>query len=81
MSSYDQFPVVRQTSAGVQEYVGAGVSVKVRAEGGGSDLTTLTTNSSGLIVAGTLAVAVGTVVHFRVENDSGVSGTCSQTTT
>lgn len=69
---------------GVKTYVGAGVSVKIRAEGAGSDAaeSPLTTDSAGNIAGGALsAIAAGTVVHFRVENYTGKAGTVSQTTT
>lgn len=82
-SSYQTFYVKKQTAPGVVDYVGAGVNVVVRVHGSTSTLTTLTTNSSSQIVGGTLSVAAGTVVHFCIDNMTGVgaSGTCSQTTT
>jgi hypothetical protein len=61
-----------------------GVSVKVRADGAGSDAaeSPLTTDADGKIIAGSLAaIAVGTKVHFRVENRSGLAGSISQITT
>lgn len=69
---------------GVKTYVGAGVSVKIRASGAGSDAaeSPLSTDSAGHIAGGTLAaISAGTVVHFRVENNGGKAGTLSQTTT
>lgn len=83
-SNYQGFPVTKEIVAGVKESVGAGVSVKVRVEGAGADVaeSPLTTNGDGEIVAGSLAaVAVGTTVHFRVENLTGLSGNISQVTT
>lgn len=64
--------------------VGPGVEVKIRAQGGGSDEaeSPLTTDANGEIVAGTLAgVAVGTKVHFRVEEFQGMAFSTAQTTT
>ena len=73
-----------ETSAGVPTSVGAGVSVKCRKRGAGADLaeSPLTTNASGLIVGGSFAATtVGDVVHFRIENYTGLAGTYSQVTT
>jgi hypothetical protein len=83
-SNYSGFNVNYETSAGVILSVGAGVSVKIRAEGVGSDAaeSPLTTDASGNIAAGTLAaIAADTVVHFRVENFQGMAFSVSQTTT
>lgn len=83
-SDYLGFPVNYETTAGVITSVGAGVSVKVRADGAGSDAaeSPLTTDSNGEIAAGTLsAIAVGTKVHFRVENFQGMAFSVSQITT
>jgi hypothetical protein len=83
-SSYAAFNVNYETSAGQILSVGAGVSVKVRAEGVGSDAaeSPLTTDADGHIAAGTLAaIAVDTVVHFRVEDFNGMAFSVSQTTT
>ncbi|MBV9214828.1 MAG: hypothetical protein JO053_01520 [Acidobacteria bacterium] len=83
-SHYAGFTVQVRDTNGVITNVGSGISVKVRADGAGSDAaeSPLTTNSSGAIAAGTLAaIAVGTKVHFRVENYGGRSGSVSQITT
>lgn len=83
-SSYAQFYVKSEDDSGVVTNVGAGVSVKIRASGSGSDAaeSPLTTNADGLIAAGSLAaVSVGTRVHFRVENVSGVAASLTQVTT
>jgi hypothetical protein len=83
-SNYAGFPVQYSTTPGSVLSVGAGVSVKVRADGAGSDAaeSPLTTNSDGEIVGGSLAaIAVGTLVHFRVENYGGKSASFSQITT
>jgi hypothetical protein len=83
-SSYAAFNVNYETTAGVITSVGAGVSVKIRAEGAGADAaeSPLTTDANGHIAAGSLAaIAAGTVVHFRVENYNGMAFSVSQTTT
>ena len=83
-SNYQGFPVTTIDPDGVQVSVGAGVSVKVREEGAGADVaeSPLSTNADGEIVAGSLAaVAVGTVVHFRVELNNGVAASTSLITT
>lgn len=79
--SYQSFPVLRQTTAGEYVNVGAGVSVKVRIAGAGSDAaeSPLTTNSNGEIAAGTIAAASpGQIVYFRVENLNGLAGCVAQ---
>lgn len=84
MSSYEGFTVQIRDENGVITDVGAGVSVKVRAEGAGSDAaeSPLTTGVNGVIAAGTLAaIPAGTLVHFRVEQHLQVAGSCSQVTT
>lgn len=84
MSSYSGFAVTYATTAGVITSVGAGVSVKVRADGAGSDAaeSPLTTNIDGEIVSGTLAaISAGTKVHFRVENFNGMAFSIAKITT
>lgn len=83
-SDYLGFAVNYETTAGVVTSVGAGVDVAVRLEGAGSDSadSPLTTDSNGEIAAGTLSdIAVGSVVHFRVENFGGLAFSISQITT
>lgn len=83
MSSYAGFAVMYETTAGVPTRVGAGVSVKVRAQGAGSDAaeSPLSTDSNGEIAGGTLAaISAGTTVHFRVENYNGLAFSVSQIT-
>lgn len=79
-SNYEGFYVQKEDDEGNIEAV-ASASVKVRENGGGSDLTTLTADSNGYIAAGSLSVAAGTIVHFRVENSGGLAGSVSQITT
>lgn len=84
MSSYAEFTVLVETEFGAIENVGAGVSVKVRANGAGSDAaeSPLTTGANGVIAAGTLAaISPGTLVHFRIENYQGAAGSIPQVTT
>ena len=83
-ADYEGFAVVAETSPGVFEPVGAGVSVAVRIEGVGSDAaeSPLSTDANGEIAAGTIAAATaGDVLNFRVQNNDGLAGTVSQTTT
>lgn len=83
-SDYEGFPVTYRDADGIVQSVGAGVSVKVRVRDAGSDVaeSPLTTDSNGLIAAGTLsAVAVGSVVCFRVENYGGRAFSVAQITT
>ena len=82
--SYAGFAVMYETSAGVPTRVGAGVSVKCRKEGAGSDAaeSPLATNSSGEIASGSFAaLSAGDVVHFRVENYNGLAFSVAQTLT
>jgi hypothetical protein len=83
-SNYEEFPVLVRDENGVITDVGAGVTVKVRAEGAGADAaeSPLTTGADGVIAAGTLAaIAAGTRVYFRVENYNGLSASIPQITT
>ncbi len=82
--SYASFPVYIESTAGTVAAAGAGVSVKVRLQGAGSDAaeSPLTTDSSGIIASGSIAAAsAGDIAHFRVENSSGLAGVVSQTLT
>ena len=83
-SNYAAFTVVDVDTNGVPTNVGAGVSVKARADGAGSDAaeSPLTTGLYGVVAAGSFAsIAANTVVHFRIENRGGKAGTLSQVTT
>jgi hypothetical protein len=83
-SNYAQFYVQAEDEAGVITSVGAGISVKVRKAGAGSDAaeSPLTTDADGKIAAGSLAaIAAGSRVHFRVENYGGLAFSVSQITT
>lgn len=84
MSNYQGFTVKVRDRYGVVTNVGAGVSVKVRAEGAVADAaeSPLTTDADGEIAAGTLAaIPADTLVHFRVELEQGGAGSSSQITT
>jgi hypothetical protein len=79
--TYQAFAVFKQTTAGEQTSVGAGVQVKVRLAGAGSDAaeSPLTTNANGEIVGGTIAAgSPGQIVYFRVENLNGLAGSVAQ---
>lgn len=81
---YSGFAVTYESVAGVMTSVGAGVSVKVRIEGAGSDAaeSPLTTDSDGEIAAGTIAAAdPDDVLLFRVENYNGMAFSVSQVAT
>lgn len=83
MSDYLGFAVTYENEQGVVLSVGAGVEVKVRAQGEGADEaeSPLTTDSLGEIADGSLAgVAVGTKVHFRVEEFQGMAFSVAQIT-
>jgi hypothetical protein len=71
------------TGTGSQTFTPA-VQVKIRAEGAAADAaeSPLTTDANGDIASGSLAaIAVSTVVHFRVENFRGLAFSVSQITT
>jgi hypothetical protein len=83
-SNYEGFVVMAYSTAGVLEHVGAGVSVKARLSGAGSDLaeSPLTTDADGQIAAGSFAsTSPGDIVNFRVENLLGLSNSVAQATT
>lgn len=83
-SNYPQIYVKDEDDAGVITSVGAGVTVKARAAGSGSDAaeSPFTTDSDGKIASGSFAsISVGTRVHFRVENLSGKSASVTIITT
>lgn len=84
MSDYLGFAVTYENDQGEVLPVGAGVEVKVRAEGEVADEaeSPLTTDSNGEIAAGSLAsVSAGTKVHFRVEEFLGMAFSIAQITT
>lgn len=83
-SNYDGFTVQYRNSAGVITNVGAGVSVAIYDTIAAADAaeSPLTTDSNGAIAAGSLAaVAVGTLIRFRVDDLNGRSGMTAQITT
>lgn len=83
-SDFQGFAVNYETSPGVILNVGAGVNVHVYDTVALADSadSPLVTDADGHIADGTLSdVAVGTVVHFRVENFNGLAFSVSQTTT
>lgn len=78
-SNFLGFAVTYESSPGVMSSVGGGVDVI--ASDGSSDIDTFTTDSNGLIAAGSLAAAIGTQIFFRVENFLGRAMSVSQITT
>ncbi len=79
-SDYEGFFVNKEVEGGVIEQQ-AGVDVVIYDCDGEVDLDTVTSDSNGLIAAGTVAVAVGTRIRFRVENHEGLAGSVTQITT
>ena len=79
-SNYEGFHVSKEKNDGVIEQL-AGVTVKVYDVDLDVEVTTLVSNGSGNIPAGSLPVAVGTRVRFRVENHDGLAGSVTQITT
>ena len=83
-SSYQKIAWTYETTAGTFTPLPVSISVKARIQGAGADVaeSPLTTNANGEIVAGSFAaVAVGTIVNFRVENYNGMAFSVAQTTT
>jgi hypothetical protein len=83
-SSYSGFYVNAESTAGVIEHVGAGVSVAIYDTVALADAaeSPLTTDVNGYIAAGSLAaVDVGTKVIFRVEDYNGMAASSQQITT
>lgn len=79
-SNYAAFHVSIRSADGVITHVPS-ATVKAYDADLNAAISTLTANGSGQIVAGTLAVAPGTRVHFRVENQNGLAGVLTQITT
>jgi len=80
-SDFIGFNVNFETKPGIIPPVGAGVEVIVYDVLTDTDIDTLTTDGSGDIAAGTVAVAAGSEVRFRVENYFGMAFSIQQTTT
>ena len=72
---------VFETSPGVLQQVPAGVTVKARVDGAGSDLATYTTNALGQVESGAVSPASGTIIHFRIENYLGMATSVAVRTT
>jgi hypothetical protein len=82
-SDYPRIDFLYETTAGTQLQVDAGVTVKARVEGAGSDVDEgpYTTDDDGGIAAGTINVVAGTVVHFRIEQFRGMATSVAVYTT
>ncbi len=81
MSNYDAAQIWIDNHDGT---LTAAVSATVKAWDVDADMdlgVSLLTDGDGILAAGTLAVAVGTVVRFRVENFHGRAGFAEVTTT
>jgi hypothetical protein len=46
-----------------------------------ADLTTVVTDSNGLVAGGSVSPAAGTRIRFRIENHQGLAGSVTQITT
>lgn len=78
-SNYTAFDVLIETNGQVAP--AAGATVKVWNVTGNADLgVTLTADSQGVVVAGTLNVSAGTLVRFRCESVQGRAGFAEQVT-
>ena len=80
MSNYLAFDVSIENDDLTLTHV-SGVTVKVRDVTHGADLANLVADGNGHVAAGSYAVAVGTLLRFRVENYQGRSGYLEQVTT
>lgn len=81
-SDYQAFRLVYNDENGrLQAFASVSVKVRTSDDDYAADLTTLTTNADGEIVAGTLAVDAGTRARFRVENYLGLAASITQVTT
>lgn len=84
MSTFPDIQFMVETSPGVIESLPAGVTVKARAEGAGSDVaeSPFTTDSDGKVASGSIAgEGPSTVIFFRVENYNGMATSVAATTT
>jgi 5-hydroxyisourate hydrolase-like protein (transthyretin family) len=81
-SNYQAFRLVFNDEYGrTQAFPSVSVKVRTSADNYAADLTTLTTNSDGEVASGSLSVAAGTRVRFRVENYLGLAASLTQITT
>ncbi|HEY8562789.1 MAG TPA: hypothetical protein VIL74_20595 [Pyrinomonadaceae bacterium] len=79
-SNYEQFYVKKSNEYGVQTVM-PGVDVIIRDVNTDTDLVTVQTDSNGLVAAGSVSVAAGSRIRFRVENEQGLAGSVTQVTT
>lgn len=83
-SNYPAIQFQVETAPGVIENLPAGVTVKARADGSGSDVaeSPFTTDADGQVAAGSFAgEGPSTIVHFRVENYNGMATSTAVLTT
>jgi hypothetical protein len=80
-SDYQGITVTFETEPGVLANPGAGVDVIIYDVDTATDLDTVTTDSNGQILAGTVSVAAGSHIRFRVENFQGMAFSVDQITT
>jgi hypothetical protein len=79
-SNYEAFDVKIFNDEGTETLL-AGVTLKVYDATNLADLPDVTADGSGQVAAGTLNVAAGTVVRFRLENSMGRAGYWEHVTT
>jgi hypothetical protein len=68
MSNFPAFDIPIDDDDGALGFAGV-LTVKIWDVTNGADLGTVTSNAQGHVAAGTLAVATGTRVRFRIEHD------------
>lgn len=79
-SSYATFDVVKRGRDGATTKL-AGVQLKIYDATGNASLGTVVTDAGGVVPAGTVNVAAGTLILFRIENYQGMAGSIPQVTT
>ena len=79
-SNYEQFYLNIIDEFGVIETL-AGVDVIIYDVDTASDIDTVTSDSNGLIAAGSVSVDPGSRIRFRVENYNGLAASITQETT
>ena len=80
MSNYAQFDVTLKDKDGLLVHLGS-ETLQVHDLDADASLGTVTSDSDGIVAAGTLAVDAGTRVSFRIENYHGLAACIIQTTT
>lgn len=80
MSNYEEFYLNFRDENGVLVIVPS-TDVIIYDVDTAADIDTVTTDSDGLVASGTVSVAVGSRIRFRVENYQGLAGSVTQITT